>query len=281
MKDTNNAIDALNRLKSEGANTEAVRVLDGFVRSAARGAPLGFGDIRVAFEAVEHSVACGDMSAAQVFTQMRQIAMSALQSQTPPAVPEGWRLRKIEAEETTIDIHRESDGRWCAGGIKGWDGRQGLLFEFFDAMLAAPQPDHSPDGGEAVADIDVDAEYRDFCEWLSGNMAFDVDYRLHTSSGNKPSVGGYIRDENARRMFAAWKEKAKRHTHPAQPRNEVQAEALEMMAMRHESTAKTHANITAKITCQKLAKACRQQAARLRSNGGEGSGDDSEEETHD
>ena len=61
-------------------------------------------------------------------------------------------------------------------------------------------------------DIDVDAEYRDFCEWLSGNMAFNVDYRLHTSSGNKPSVGGYIRDEKARLMFAAWKEKAKRHT---------------------------------------------------------------------
>lgn len=72
----------------------------------------------------------------------------------PPsvAVPEGWRLQKVESEETTISVHRKSDGRWCAGGIKGWDGRQGLLFEFFDAMLtAAPSPDHSGDANKMVA----------------------------------------------------------------------------------------------------------------------------------
>ena len=66
---------------------------------------------------------------------------------------------------------------------------------------------------------------------------------------------------------------------PSVPENEIERakaiggrDALLMMAKRHLSTAETHSNITAKITCQKLAKACQQQAGRLRTAGDGGEG---------
>lgn len=101
-------------------------------------------DIREAFEEVEQSVACGDMSAAQVFTQMRQIAMSALQSQTAPAVPEEWMLVPVEP---TDEMLRKSN--WSGNGDvsvnEEWARRT-----VWDRMLAAaPQPAHSPGGGGA------------------------------------------------------------------------------------------------------------------------------------
>ena len=64
--------------------------------------------------------------------------------------------------------------------------------------------------GEAVP-VDIDAEYKAFCRWCR-ESGFNLDYRLHTHSGRRVSDGAYIRDENARRMFRAWRERA---AHPA------------------------------------------------------------------
>lgn len=64
--------------------------------------------------------------------------------------------------------------------------------------------------GEAVP-VDIDAEYEAFCRWCR-ESGFNLDYRLHTHSGRRVSDGAYIRDENARRMFRAWRERA---AHPA------------------------------------------------------------------
>lgn len=64
--------------------------------------------------------------------------------------------------------------------------------------------------GEAQP-VDVDAEYEAFCQWCR-ESGFNLDYRLHTHSGRRVSDGAYIRDENVRRMFRAWRERA---AHPA------------------------------------------------------------------
>ena len=70
----------------------------------------------------------------------------ALQSQTAPAVPEGWRLVPVEPTGE-MQVSGAKAIRFNTTGInKLWTGGR-----VYDAMLAAaPQPDHSPDAGMVV-----------------------------------------------------------------------------------------------------------------------------------
>lgn len=245
MKDTNNAIDALNRLKSEGANTEAVRVLDGFVRSAARGAPLGSGDIREAFEAWYSSRHDGfmpscndgeyDWSDAQSCWEAWQ---AALQSQTAPAVPEWTDKQCIEfmchaLRHVVYSV--EGDSPTCD------DIRLGVKA----AMLAAPQPDHSPDGGE-VGPVG----------WIWETYG-QRNFTAGTHHKNVLEADGLT-------LIPVY-------THPAQPRNEVQAEALEGFIDEITKQIGYLENKSEQArTLRKVNSWLIKCAARLRSNGGEG-----------
>ncbi|MGB2246196.1 MAG: hypothetical protein ACPH3N_00925 [Alcanivorax sediminis] len=196
----------------------------------------------------------------------REAWQAALQSQTAPAVPEGWELRKVEAEETTISVHRKSDGKWCAGGQLGAYGRHGLLFEFFDAMLTAtPSPDHSPDAGKVVGDhydlgVALSRHFDELRDSQTGHIAFDpcdsndIDEVLAI-------IGAHLSPTPA-----------------AESREEIQAQALETYAGQLDAVF-ARAQEAGADNCPawhagQFAKDVRKQAARLRASQQEG-GDES------
>lgn len=50
-------------------------------------------------------------------------------------IPDGWCLKKVEDDMTTISITRKSDSSWCGAGIKDYGGAHGLRYEFMDDLI--------------------------------------------------------------------------------------------------------------------------------------------------
>ena len=124
---------------------------------------------------------------------------AALQSQTAPAVPEGL-IDKIKREIGFANAGAESHKGRAGEQLRAICIGKSQALQYVLSMLdAAPQPDHSPDGGKVVPQVMGRVAHLD-----DGSVVCHLN-----------SVGRALPDQTAL------------YTHPAQSRNEVQAEALE------------------------------------------------------
>ena len=186
-------------------------------------------------------------------------------SQTAPAVPEAVHdlisgIRSINrANHHLVTVH--GDDEPCYYQRAEWI--QWILELADKAEAAAPQPDHSPDAGKVVQG--------------ENRYGLNMGYFRRLIAREFGDLSNFRPDEFARvcaRMAATADASVlqEKEFHPAQPRNEVQAEALEAYARDleqvHKSAKRQHANNTPAWYAGSFAKDARAAAARLRSNGG-------------
>lgn len=219
--------------------------------------------IREAFEALEQArhkfELCGAMFE---FDTVK----SALQSQTAPAVPEdGHALAKI-----IKDAHME--------GQKSATGREGTEFRWAHSdakvtadifLAAASQPDHIADAGKVVQ-----GELVGWVVEREGDSTFPLFYFDRAHAENMVREVELLPFATMHPVY----------THPAESREEIQAQALESYADQLDvvfaNAQRAGANDCPAWHAGQFAKDARKQAARLRASQQEGStaGDDGEGE---
>lgn len=107
-------------------------------------------DIREAFEAIKKlafdAVGGKDPNSDKALVEIYHACEAALQSQTAPAVPEGWRtdVERAASLFRTMQQDDESNGLWEPAAVEK------DMAERLEKLLAAPQPDHSGDAGKVV-----------------------------------------------------------------------------------------------------------------------------------